>query len=345
MDVSRELLFFFSALGAFNGMLMGLYFLLYVRPKHTSNTFLGLLLLMLSVRIGKSVIFYFNPDLAFIYLQIGLTACFFIGPCVYFYVKSFLQAEPVKSTTWLYHFAILSAVVLIGGILYPFEHYVDLWRDYFISGIYYQWLAYLVAALFLLKNVGKKLLTRKAKLASAEIWLLSVYIGNVFIWFAYYTCLYTSYIAGALSFSFIFYLLILLFIMNKQKKAILFQHQPKYVDKKIAEADAVIWIQKLEKLMLEEELFKNPNLKLSEVANRLHILPHRLSQLLNDNLGQSFTAYINAYRIESAKKLIRSNETLKLEAIGYDCGFNSKSTFYAAFKRHTGTTPARFKNS
>ncbi|MEM9858038.1 MAG: AraC family transcriptional regulator, partial [Bacteroidota bacterium] len=80
MELSRELLFFFSALGAFNGLVIGLYFLLVAKPRAASNYFLGLLLLALSIRIGKSVIYYFNPDLAGIYLQLGISGCLFIGP-------------------------------------------------------------------------------------------------------------------------------------------------------------------------------------------------------------------------------------------------------------------------
>lgn len=102
MEVSRELLFFFSALGAFNGLLMALYFIFIAKPKHISNVFLGLFLLMLSIRIGKSVFFYFNPDLAFSYLQFGLTGCLFIGPFLYFYVKSVVSKTDTSVVKWTY---------------------------------------------------------------------------------------------------------------------------------------------------------------------------------------------------------------------------------------------------
>lgn len=52
--------------------------------------------------------------------------------------------------------------------------------------------------------------------------------------------------------------------------------------------------------MNTEELYKNPNLKLSDVASRMNISAHQLSQLLNDNLGKSFSTYINEYRIDDA---------------------------------------------
>ena len=92
-------------------------------------------------------------------------------------------------------------------------------------------------------------------------------------------------------------------------------------------------------------MYKDENLKLNDVAKKLNIISHRLSQLLNDNMGKSFSAFVNEYRIEAAKKMILQQSHLTLEAIGYECGFSSQSNFYATFKKITGTTPARYKKS
>ena len=59
-----------------------------------SNYFLGALLLVLSIRTSKSVFFYFNDDLAGLYIHIGLIACFFIGPALYFYLKENFDLKP-----------------------------------------------------------------------------------------------------------------------------------------------------------------------------------------------------------------------------------------------------------
>jgi AraC-like DNA-binding protein len=103
--------------------------------------------------------------------------------------------------------------------------------------------------------------------------------------------------------------------------------------KKIAESDALVWIQKLESAIWDKELYKDPNLKLSGLAQKINISAHQLSQLLNDNLGKSFSTYINEYRINEACKLIATNDPLTFEAIGYEVGYNSRSMFYTAFKR------------
>jgi AraC-like DNA-binding protein len=113
--------------------------------------------------------------------------------------------------------------------------------------------------------------------------------------------------------------------------------------RKIEDAQAATWIQKLEAIVEEKALYKNPDLKLADLANAIGITSHQLSQLLNDNLGKSFSTYINEDRISEACKLIATDDRLTLEAIGYEVGFNSKSTFYAAFRKVKGTTPALYK--
>jgi AraC-like DNA-binding protein len=62
-------------------------------------------------------------------------------------------------------------------------------------------------------------------------------------------------------------------------------------------------------------------------------------------LSKSFATYINEYRINQACELIANDSLIKLEAIGYEVGFNSKSTFYTAFKKLKNTTPTLYKES
>ncbi len=165
------------------------------------------------------------------------------------------------------------------------------------------------------------------------------------IWAAYYYAGLGSYILGALLFSFMLYLLILLIFFKQKKSSILLKDQEKYKDKKIAAPAAQQLLKKLTDKMTEDELFKNPNLKLADLAKKMNVLPHTISQLLNDNFGKGFPQYLNEFRIAEAKKLLVSEHNTTLEAIGYDCGFNSKSTFFSAFKKITGTTPAKYKAS
>ncbi|WP_343487686.1 helix-turn-helix domain-containing protein [Allomuricauda sp. d1] len=344
MEFNQTLLFFFSALGAFNGLCLGFYFLLIAKPKHIASRFLGVFLLMLSVRIGKSVFFYFKPDLAFIYLQLGLSACFFVGPFLYFYIKSIIHSGSTIRNEWVYHTALLLPFIVVLGYLYPFETNIHLWRPYIIYCIYLQWLGYSLFSGWILRNKIKRLFLKPRSLQSHDVWVLSVFFGNLAIWAAYFFTNITYYLVGALTFSFLFYLLALLVFLNRKKNTSIFIPDQKYADKRIAKQEANHLLDKLNHLMETEQPYTNPNLKLSEVAKKIRLSSHQLSQLLNDNLGKSFPVYINEYRILKAQKLLATNTNLTLEAIGYECGFNSKSTFYTSFKAIVGTTPNKYRS-
>lgn len=72
-----------------------------------------------------------------------------------------------------------------------------------------------------------------------------------------------------------------------------------------------------------------------------------LSVIINNIAGKTFTDYLNEMRVEQAKSLLHAPEFsgYTITSIGLESGFNSKSTFYTVFKKHTGITPFEFKNS
>ena len=152
MQVSSELLFFFSGLGAFNGFLLSFYFIFWAEPKSQSNKFLGAFLLMLSIRVLKSVFFYFIPDIDYSFLQLGLTGCFFIGPFLYFYFASVTNKKDTK-LYWKEHLYVLSPIILLINILFPFETNIGLWRPFIIKGIYAVWSIYSIFASYQIRNL------------------------------------------------------------------------------------------------------------------------------------------------------------------------------------------------
>jgi len=98
-------------------------------------------------------------------------------------------------------------------------------------------------------------------------------------------------------------------------------------------------------LMKNEELFRDNNLTLSKVAGKLNISTHNLSEVINRRIMLNFFDFINSYRVEQVKKdlLAAEKQNLTLLAIAFDAGFNSKSSFNAIFKKHTGKTPSEFR--
>jgi AraC-like DNA-binding protein len=254
--------------------------------------------------------------------------------------------------SWKWHWGILLGVMIVGGIDKPYQSFPGIWNNVIVYIIYGQWLAYLVLSGILLAPVIRSMVKAAGVQTTKKFWLL-VYTGNCIVFIVYLLALFRVvrgiYITGAISFSFFLYLTIFFYLYSTNMGNLLQVQNTTPPDKpekkKIAETDAQTWIEKLEKIFSEKELYKDPNLKLNDLAQKINISPHLLSQLLNDNLGKSFSTYINEYRINEACKLITTNDLLTFEAIGYEVGFNSKSTFYTAFKKIKDTTPALFKES
>ena len=96
--------------------------------------------------------------------------------------------------------------------------------------------------------------------------------------------------------------------------------------------------------MKSSECFTQSELTIVDVANDLNIHTKQISTAINKVQNQNFNSYVNQFRIEKAIDLLREQHiTLSIEGIGYEVGFHSKSAFYAAFKKVTGTTPTKFK--
>lgn len=334
------LLFFFSALGAFNGFLLALYFAINARDKNYINYFLSLLLLVLSIRIAKSVFFYFNPNLASVFIQIGLSACILIGPFLYLYLKSCTIGKPLN---WVKHVIPCLLIITVLGLLYPYTEYQRVWSTWILKSIYLQWLIYIILSFKFLRPIYLKIKERD-HLKNTDVWLLSIYLGVAFIWLSYAFADFTSYIAGALSFSFILYLVILLLIFKNRRESTFFQEKERYKNKEMDQDTMNMIGQKLA-IIVEKELYLNTDFNLDEAAKELKLTKHLLSQYVNEVLGKSFSNLIKEYRIEKAKKLLETQRNYTIESLGYDSGFNSKSTFFTAFKKITGLTPAEYQKT
>ncbi|MFB9077499.1 helix-turn-helix domain-containing protein [Flavobacterium procerum] len=338
MIESNQLLFFLSALGAFNGFILSLYFAVNAKKKVFANYFLSLLLLVLSVRIIKSVFFYFNPHLSTIFIQIGLSACVLIGPFLFLYLKTYTEGG---KQDWLKHvFSHLIGITIL-GIFYPYGEHREIWSFWIVRVIYFQWFVYIVLSFRYVLPVVQKL-KRKENLKKIEVWSLSIYLGVIFIWLAYSTATYTSYIVGALSFTFILYLIVLLLVFRNSSDSTFFEEKQKYKNKELDAEKLNLIGQKLS-IIIEKELYLNPDFSLEEAAKELKITKHLLSQYVNEILGKSFSNLIKEYRIEKAKRLLETEKNFTLESLGYDSGFSSKSTFFTAFKKATGLTPAEYQ--
>lgn len=98
----------------------------------------------------------------------------------------------------------------------------------------------------------------------------------------------------------------------------------------------------LEEYMQKHTPYYNSDLRLPALAEALNVSSHHLSQVINEQYNQSFTSYINTYRIEKAKELL-TDTNLQVTEIAYQVGFNNKTSFYKAFKSKTALSPSAFR--
>lgn len=339
MNFAQQMLFFFSAVGAFNGLLLGIYLLFFKKLKDIPDFFLGLILLTLSTRVSISVCIYFYPDWPRIIPYLGLAALFFTGPALLYYIRSSFLQEQFVLKNCRKSFGILTGILAVVGVLYLF--FPITWDRYFATFVYTVW------SVFVFLSIYQYYIFSKRTSKKPNTFVLPVLLSNVIIFLAY-QFISTGWIqvycaGGSLVFSFVLYANFLIFFSKKHPS--ISKEINKYSNKKISEEKADSFVSKLDELMHTEELYKNPNLKLNDLASKMNMSAHQLSQLLNDNLGKSFSTYINEYRINEACELMDANSYLKIEEIGYEVGFNSKSTFFSTFKKIKNTTPLLYKQS
>ncbi|WP_431476533.1 helix-turn-helix domain-containing protein [Massilia eburnea] len=331
--ISSQLLFLFSALGAVNGIFLACYF--FTRRTHRmANCMLGALLLAVGIRTVKSSFFYFNPDLAAGFLQIGISACLFIGPLTYLYVSCYLAdlAQATGDKLWRWH--LVPPTLIAGlGVFLPFSDYPYAWRCA-ITGIHVYWLGYLVLA--------GRLMWRAQAFNRQAILLQSVYFSSCVILVAYASTRFTSYIVGAISFTFTVHITLLTYFLRADAKPEATKND-KYQNRKLAEEDARAILDSLDELMHRDQLYLNPNLNLALVARKAGNLQTTISQVINDNHGKTFNLYINEFRIQHAKELLVRESHLNMELVAERSGFNSNSTFFSAFKKIVGQTPASYR--
>lgn len=103
--------------------------------------------------------------------------------------------------------------------------------------------------------------------------------------------------------------------------------------------------QRLTDCFEKEKMHLQEDLKLSDIAGRLGVPAHQLSEVLNGELGATFFDFVNGYRVEEARRML-ADPTFgesKILAVAFDAGFGNKATFFRVFKKFTGMTPTEFR--
>ncbi|PJZ67803.1 AraC family transcriptional regulator [Leptospira wolffii] len=118
----------------------------------------------------------------------------------------------------------------------------------------------------------------------------------------------------------------------------------KYIRSLLIGMDIEILRANLLESMEKEKLYKDEDLTLGGLAIELALSPHQLSELINQEMGKNFSAFVNEYRVKEACKLLEENPERSILDIGYEVGFRSKTSFHRAFQKEIGVPPSEYRS-
>ncbi|WP_256009593.1 AraC family transcriptional regulator [Desertivirga xinjiangensis] len=120
--------------------------------------------------------------------------------------------------------------------------------------------------------------------------------------------------------------------------------QPATVKKlNLTSEQAAVYIEDMNSHMEENKPFLNSKFQIIHLAHHLDIPAHHCSFIINNVMGKNFRDWVNGYRVEYFIQSYRDKaETMTIDGIAYESGFNSITTFYRAFKKETGMMPLNY---
>lgn len=330
-----------SGLGVFHGLALSIFLFIHKKGNRLSNQLLGMLLFVLSFRVGKSVLLEFAHQLHIKIIFTGLGSMLFIGPLFYLFTKSLLSRSFTFQKIHLLHF--IPAVCGIGFGLWITENHVNtfsIWVFVLAFSIYY---GHYLIYLFISYNVFRS--TDSMPSGNMQLFKL-IFYGLLIIWAVYVFNLFDEdvpYIIGPILYSIVAYTISFVVIKNRYIDKT--DHE-KYKSNQISESLSEDIYTRIQKLMVEVRAYKNPDLSLKTLSEQLHQSPQIISMVINQKSGKNFNTYINHHRITAAIAHLKDPkfEHYTIAAIAMESGFNSISSFNTAFKKQTGQTPQAYRN-
>jgi AraC-like DNA-binding protein len=303
-----------------------------VLNKRLSNKLLSLLLVLLSFRVGKSVIGMLIPEQEFLFASIGVIAMSGIGPALYLFTRSFFDREvTMRPVDYLHFVPCLIPLVSSFNHEWPTMNYT-----YWVFTIS----VFIYIALSIFHMVSRRELLRPDDVRWRWMAYLLTGITIISITFVcqllfYHPLVYRLIVISA---AVVFYSISWWTI----PRAKIFITDPRKKPSDIKAYDDLG--KRILDLLEKEEIYIDSNLTVSKLAARLKVPAYVASRSINHNFEKSFSELMLAYRIKQAERLLLADVSLTVEAIAFESGFNTLSSFYSAFKKINGLTPAQFRD-
>lgn len=324
-----------SVIGIVNSFVLIIYALTSKKGNQKVNLIFALLILVLTLRVAKSIIITFADSINGIIEVLGLFITPAIGPTYFFFTEAILNPKFKFKLKQLLHFIPVAVFTILWITVEPIRSGGIFWYIFYQT-ILLQFMIYLTIAIYkAFVNVkNKPLLVKQLNIISC--FLLA-------IWFAYFLNSVSDfpYIMGAVIYSILIYFSLII-ILNKGY--IINFSQRKYHNTGLDIKENQRILQDLNSLFEKEKIYKDNTLGLNKLAKILRTNTHALSQVINENKNKTFFELIRYYRMEEAKRLLLKSSDTKILEIAFDVGYNSLSTFNSVFKKSTGLTPTKFRN-
>lgn len=271
---------------------------------------------------------------------------FLVGPLGWLHARH-LRGRPVSTGLWL-HF--LPALLALGYALFAFgawqpdEPLRHPWWLVALSGSGALYMLAVFRPIARLSQPGRLRLERWLVLAFA---LIGLGVGGAAL---------LGSMLGSASFDAIYLtlipvLLMALFLLEARWPALMTvvseaveeAETQRYRRSTLNSVDVERAVSTLARLMDDEHLYQNEDLSLPLLADAVGLSAHQLSELLNERLGQSFSAYLKARRVSAACERLLAEPEAPVLDVGLAVGFSSSSAFYAAFREITGQAPGQYR--
>lgn len=357
----EELFRIVDTMALFQGIILGI-LLLFIRNNNRRSIFLGLFLLSYSLEFIPSLIYQYKPDAPIYY---NLLPCYFYllnAPVLYIYINKLCGTVSKKTVLIILVSAAIEFLVFIIIFISAQQGFLSAEQQSAIIGnlSIYQLLALIYSSVFLLLS-AKVLLAYRAKASNyysqldGKIlkWLfhlvsfLLIYyaillIVNISASFVDINLYYFEVIMSFINVFFIYWLALSGYKQSQKKMIIITTKENEPV---ITKSDSSILFAAIIKYFENEKPYHNPDFNIQLLAIALNSSYKKLSKAINDSANENFNTFINKFRIDEVKRMLDGEEYahFSIEAIGYEAGFNSKASFYNAFKKFTNTTPTNYR--
>lgn len=340
------------------GLLSGLLLLFGQSRFSAGEKRLAVVMLAATLILISYILMWTGFNASFPYLQnLWPFLTLLIGPSLFFYLKDTFK-EPYSTKVWLMHYLLpmLSGLLSLPAILADWGLPTGLSSDFFLLGTS----STLLTGHLLYYALQIDAMTRNDWQVDANI---KAWTGVVARGMWAYTLAFLSYFVlvrcsffnpewdYAISFVMAVGILAVAYMGLVQKRV--FRSEPighflpvkKYQTSALTPGASDSIRRKMERLLVEEKVFKENELRLDDLAAYLEVSRHQLSQVINEHYGVNFFELINRYRVAHVKRLLAdpAYSHYTIIQMAYEAGFNNKASFNRYFKQETGLTPSAFR--